>query len=354
MTSPATELARRLAEQAETVCRHYLSNGRRSGHYWSVGDVQNTPGQSLYVRLRGPSSGKGAAGKWTDAQTGEHGDLLDLIQLSCGLASLGDALDEAGRFLALPSHERRPATTAWTAKHFPAPSGSIEAARRLFGFSHPIAGTLAETYLRSRGLTTFGGTALRYHPAAYYRESRDAPRETWPALLGVVTDSAGAFRGVQRTYLDPKRGTKAPVGSPRRALGHLLGHAVRFGAASDTLAVGEGIETMLSLKEAIPALPVAAALSASHLAAFEWPSGLRRLYIARDNDPAGRRATETLQERAEAADIEVIELAPWRDDFNADLRRWSLAWLRERVTSQLAPEDRLRFAPSDAGRRPPA
>lgn len=343
MTSPAAELARLLAEQAEAVCRHYLSNGRRSGNYWSVGDVQNNRGQSLYVRLHGSSSGRRAAGKWSDGNTGEHGDLLDLIQLSCRLTNLGDTLTEARRFLALPSPARPSSATTAVGRSSPVSSGSIEAARRLLRFSRPIAGTLAEAYLLSRGLTAYSGTALRYHPAAYYRESRGAPRETWPALLGVVTDSAGAFRGVQRTYLDPKRATKAPVGSPRRALGHLVGHAVRFGAASDVLAVGEGIETVLSLKEAIPALPMAAALSAGHLAAFEWPSGLRRLYIARDSDPAGRRATTTLRERAEAAGVEVIGLVPWRDDFNADLRRWGSAWLRERVTSQLAPEDQQRF-----------
>ena len=66
----ASDLARRLAEQAETVCRHYLSNGRRSGSYWIVGDVRNTPGRSMFVRLKGPVSGKGAAGKWTDAALG--------------------------------------------------------------------------------------------------------------------------------------------------------------------------------------------------------------------------------------------------------------------------------------------
>jgi hypothetical protein len=64
--SYATEIAGRLAQNAEAVCRHYLSNGRREGRYWIVGDVANTPGRSLYVRLFGPESGKGAAGKWTE------------------------------------------------------------------------------------------------------------------------------------------------------------------------------------------------------------------------------------------------------------------------------------------------
>jgi hypothetical protein len=66
MSSHAAELAPRLARSAEAVCRYYLSNGHREGRYWIVGDVANTPGRSLYVRLYGPLSGKGAAGKWTD------------------------------------------------------------------------------------------------------------------------------------------------------------------------------------------------------------------------------------------------------------------------------------------------
>ena len=83
MPGDASELARRLAREAEAVCRHYLSNGKREGRYWMVGDVHNTPGRSLFVRLK--DSTKGPAGKWTDAATGEHGDLLDIIRESLGL-----------------------------------------------------------------------------------------------------------------------------------------------------------------------------------------------------------------------------------------------------------------------------
>jgi len=64
MVRDASELARHLAREAEAVCRHYLSNGKREGRYWMVGDVQNTPGRSLFVRLY--ESPKGPAGKWTE------------------------------------------------------------------------------------------------------------------------------------------------------------------------------------------------------------------------------------------------------------------------------------------------
>ncbi len=66
MPRDASELAHRLAREAEAVCRHYLSNGRREGRYWLVGEVRNTPGRSMFVRIKGPESGRGAAGKWTE------------------------------------------------------------------------------------------------------------------------------------------------------------------------------------------------------------------------------------------------------------------------------------------------
>jgi hypothetical protein len=108
IASQAADLARCLARDAEAVCRRYLSNGSRRGRYWVVGDVANAPGRSLFVRLTGPDSGKGAAGKWTDAATGQHGDLLDLIALNLGFEHLRDVLDEARSFLSLPRPQYQP------------------------------------------------------------------------------------------------------------------------------------------------------------------------------------------------------------------------------------------------------
>ena len=103
-------------------------------------------------------------------------------------------------------------------------------------------------------------------------------------------------------------------------MGNLLGHAVRFGIAHDVLAAGEGIETMLSLRLALPAMAMAAALSANHLAALDLPPTLRRLYIANDTDAAGDRALAALTERAAEAGVEVRALSPRRGDFNDDLQ----------------------------------
>jgi hypothetical protein len=333
MREDAATLARRLARNAEAVCRHYLSNGRREGRWWTVGDVANTPGRSLFVRLHGPEAGRGAAGKWTDAATGEHGDLLDLIARARGLDSLRDVLDEARRFLSLPAPQR-PEPRA------PVAAGSQDAARRLFHAGQPIKGTLAETYLRARGITYLDDLpALRFHPRCYYRADENAPVETWPAMLAAVTDLDGTITGVHRTWLARDGSGKAPVATPRRAMGRLLGNGVRFGVVQNVVAVGEGIETMLALRCIMPELPMIAALSASHLGALVLPASLCRIYVAQDYDEAGLRAAATLAEHAERHAIEAVALRPRARDFNDDLRQIGSAELAARVRVQLAPQD---------------
>ena len=295
---------------------------------------------------QGPASGRGAAGNWTDAATLEYGDLLDVIRESRGLLDFTDVAAEARRFLRLPRSDPDPASRP---ARIPAQPGSPEAARRLFAMSQPIARTLAERYLRDRGITALhDGGSLRFHPRCYYRLDDGSPTETWPAMIARVTDLDGRITGAHRTWLDPDgfdliRLGKAPIDTPRRAMGDLLGNAVRFGVAGEVLAAGEGIETMLSLRSALPTLPMAAALSANHLAAMLLPLTLRRLYIARGDDAAGEAAATALTERAEAAGIEALRLSPRLADFNEDLRAFGVDDLGAALRIQLAPQDVVRF-----------
>jgi hypothetical protein len=292
----------------------------------------------MFVRLSGPASGAGAAGRWTDSASTEYGDLLDVIRESCGFVDFRDVVEEARRFLCLPRPEpcrsSKPVRTAVSA-------GSPEAAGRLFAVSQPIRQTLVETYLRHRGIeVVHDAGALRFHPRCYYRPDDDTATETWPAMIAAVTNLSGAVTGVHRTWLSPDGSGKAPIETQRKAMGGLLGHAVRFGAADEILAVGEGIETMLSLRGALPAMPMAAALSANHLAALLLPLTLRRLYIARDADASGDMAFATLTERAEAAGIEAFALSPRTGDFNEDLQMFGPGALQAALRVQIAPMDR--------------
>ena len=266
-----------------------------------------------------------------------------------GFVDFKDVAEEARSFLSLPRAAPEPTSTRSSSSKSDASTGSVEAARRLFAMSQPIERTLAEAYLRRRGITALHGTgSLRFHPRCYYRPDEHSPTETWPAMIAAVTDLSGSVTGAHRTWLDPggfSEATlgKAPIDTPRRAMGDLLGHAVRFGVAGEVLAAGEGIETMLSLRCALPSMPMVAALSAAHLSAILFPGTLRRLYIARDNDPAGDGATATLIDRAQSAGIEALVLSPALSDFNEDLRLLGIDALRAAIRVQIAAQDVARF-----------
>lgn len=350
MTGSASELARRLGDHAEAVCREYLSNGHRSGNHWIVGDVRNTRGRSMHVRLT--TNAKGPAGKWVDEATSEFGDLLDVIRESCGLAEFRDVADEARRFLALPRPRPSAQTHSLGAQRQPAAArGSPDAARRLFAMSQPIAGTLAERYLAGRGILLAAfERALRFHPGCYYRDLVTGEMQTLPALIAAVTSLDGRITGLQRTWLNPNGDGKAQLPDPRRSLGNLLGNGIWLGlepgAPVPVMAAGEGFETMASLRTVMPALPVAAATSANHLAGLIFPPGCRRLYIAADADAAGRHGIRRLSQRAGEAGILTMVLRPQLGDFNDDLRQLGQAHLAAWLGDQLAQEDAHLLVPS--------
>ncbi len=339
MTLPTPgDLAQRLAEHAEAVCRRYLPNGSRSGNYWSVGDVYGTQGASLYVRLTGPTSGRRAMGRWADAATGEHGDLIDLIRINQGHDDWRETLEEARAFLSMPLPVEPQAPVSQSARD------TGEAARALFRAGRAMPGTPAATYLGGRGLShAIGLPALRYHPLCNHRLEKRPTRQL-PAMLAAVSDLSGRITGLSRTWLAPDGRAKADLAEPRRTLGALHGNGVRFpGTVPDILVAGEGLETVLSVHRMMPAIPHVAALSAAHLAALILPDGLRRLYVARDADAAGERAFAKLQARAEKTGILVFELVPAFDDFNDDLVRLGSRDMALNLAPQLAEDDAVAF-----------
>ena len=303
----------------------YLPNGRRTGSYWKVGDVTGAAGASLAIRLHS-IPGK-PAGKWTDFQSGEYGDLIDLIPEITNACGFRDIMDEARAFLKQPAICRnsqpasgRPAT----------PTDRTERAQRLWAIGRPVTGTPAQTYLRKRGITRFG-LALAWHEAVHYRDGPTDSLASAPALLARITDHADNLTGVARTFLDIERDTVADIIDPKRVMEQLMGQAVRFGEPSPLLlAVGEGIETVLSVGTALPELSLAACLSATHLGLFDVPDTVRELWILKDNDAAGARAAAHLRERLANRNIVIHAVEPVLGDFNDDLQAWGLQALCER------------------------
>jgi hypothetical protein len=126
---------------------------------------------------------------------------------------------------------------------------------------------------------------------------------------------------------------------------------VRFGIARNVLTAAEGIETALAIKTVMPDMPIIAALSAAHLAALILPPLLHRLYVACDNDEAGRLALERLRERSRSVAVDIRALMPKAEDFNADLLTLGADRLRDWLAEQLVPDDSQLFLFSDARRQ---
>jgi len=312
-----------LVANMEAVCRYYLSAGRKVGRYWIVGNIHNEAGQSMAVRLYDSNCER--IGLWVDYATGEHGDVFDLIGGATGINSFKNIMAEACGFLNMASssvlshqYSSSDHQQHWQRKE--QNSDSMHAARRLFDLAKPIKSTLAEKYLLQRSLTNLLQThSLRFLDRCYYTRE-DGKRFVLPALIAAITDGHGGITGVQKTWLSEDGHKNTEIPHNVKALGRIRGAAVRFGQAKALLLVGEGIETVLSLRVALPWLPMAACLSANHLAAFDLPAGLRHLLIAQDNDPPGRQAAIRLTARAQRIGIATRILTPKHDDFNTDLQ----------------------------------
>jgi phage/plasmid primase-like uncharacterized protein len=186
-------------------------------------------------------------------------------------------------------------------------------ARRLWKEAQPIAGTLAEIYLRGRGITCLLPETLRFHPSCWHGPTS----KRWPAMVGAVQGTG--LPAMHRTYLRPDGSGKAALYPDKMMLGATAGGAVRLTNAQGPLVVAEGIETALSLASGLLHAPatVWAALSTSGIRGLHLPPTASRLTIAPDGDKPGREAANALAERAHAQGWQVSQLpAPDCRDWN--------------------------------------
>ena len=235
--------------------------------------TRRAPRPSCASRTAGSARASPASGP--TPRPAEHGDLLDVIRETLGLTRFRDVADEARRFLNLPRPSPEKSISPRNA-----PARASSSAKRLLALCRPIDGTLAQTYLRRRGVTAFGGTEsppfppLLLLPRGRELADRRSGRHSLPPSPTCRTGSPASIAlGSTLSSAVADHG-KAPIENPRRSLGDIWTHAVRFGVAQDVMAAGEGIETILSLRSVLPALPMIAALSASNLAAVVFPATL--------------------------------------------------------------------------------
>jgi putative DNA primase/helicase len=174
-------------------------------------------------------------------------------------------------------------------------------------------------YLARRGLSVLS-PVLKGHPRCPYFNGGTKLLGRYPAVLAPITARDGQLESVQRIYdadLQPRKKILTPARS-------INGAAVRLFEPTDELAITEGVETALAVRQ-MYGLPVWAALSANGLATFQPPPGLIRLHIFGDNDAnfVGQAAANALAARiSRKGDIEVTMNTPpdvdtdWLDVLN--------------------------------------
>jgi hypothetical protein len=195
-------------------------------------------------------------------------------------------------------------------------------ARALWDEAIPIIGTLAETYLRGRGITCPLPDTLRFHADCWHGPTA----RKWPAMVALVEGAAGF--AIHRTYLVPNGQGKAQIEPNKMMLGCTRGGAVRLTEAQGALVICEGIETGLSLASGLLRAPATiwAALSTSGMQGLQLPSSAGRITIATDGDDAGRAAGHELAKRAHGLGWKVSILpAPDGRDWNDILQKRSVA-----------------------------
>jgi putative DNA primase/helicase len=202
----------------------------------------------------------------------------------------------------------------------------------------PAVGSLVEVYLKTRGITLPPPPSIRFLP----RQRNWNDGKTYPAMIALVQRVPGAddYAGLEPGHSLVDAGAhftflqgnavdgnvcKAATDASKLTLGQLRHGGVWLSAFEDIgeeLAVGEGIETALSVRQ-LTNLPAVAALSAAGMRSLRWPPQVRRLWIAADNDEAGLTAAEVLLGRALRAGLQAHIKVPARgqNDFNDLLRR---------------------------------
>lgn len=248
----------------------------------------------------------------------DDGRLLLNCKAGCAFLSILDAIKArgllGGDYRALP---HGPAELSRKKAEAEAEAAKVEKrALACWREALPIDGTIAETYLRGRGITCALPESLRYHPECWHPSAQRAP--------AMVARIDGLPRlAIHRTYLRPDGSGKAGLEPAKAMLGAALGGAVRVAGGGGPLVVAEGVETALSLPSGLlrASAQVWAALSTAGIASLRLPSAPASLIVAADGDAPGKAAGLKLADRAAALGWTVTMFpAPDGRDWNDVIR----------------------------------
>ena len=340
-------LQQRLAEQAKPLALQLL--GPPNPKLSSSTNLRYGKKGSLSIPIAGKH-----IGTWHSFESGEKGNLIQLIQHVTGL-SFKEALHYAGQYLGI-SPETSLLNNITSTKITPKEKSTelsqddhkaIARAQKLEKESLPIQGTLAERYLREhRAIQCELPDTFRYHPkVAYYHINEETgkikKKEFFPALICVAKDQTQQTQAVQVIYLDPKTANKAHLDIPKRTYGRVsLGSAVTINPGQSNVLIAEGPETGLSLAQAYPDATVMVALSASNFNNVKLLPEQKTLTICMDNDghnPMSQNAVTTAAKTHTEQGCTVYLAQPneIKQDFNDVLKQQGTEAIKQQVDSAM-------------------
>ena len=318
-----SEIEALLEARIEALAHELLPNGRKEGREWRVGSLAGEAGQSLAVHLGGAR-----CGWWKDFAGGEGGDALKLIAAVLFRGNLGAAIQWAKGWLGLDASdhrrmaqfrvEAREAAERRDAEASEAVARAQASARKRWHQGVPIAGTIVDRYLASRGidlriLMRANGAgkvpgALRFHPEVQYGYGEGAVRR--PAMLGAAMLLDGNHTATHRTWLKADGSAKADasdgIAKAKKVLGPFESAHIPLwkGACGDMtlrdvprgtdVYVSEGIEDGLTVACADPSLRVIAGISVGNIGALRLPPQLGAVVILAQNDRPGSDAAKAM------------------------------------------------------------
>lgn len=294
------------------------------------------------------------AGTWKNFETGESGNMIQLIQAQG--YSFKEALEYAGSFLGLSPEIAEPSRIKKNIEentkrivsveiHTEPDSNDKKAIAKAYKIaleSQPIKGTLAEQYLREhRKITCDLNDNYRFHPALYEPDTK----QRYPALIAIAKNQNQEIHAVQAIYLDEKTADKADIITKKRTYGRLRFGAAVFSNSFDKenkkfehIYLAEGTETALSILSANPNAKVAATLSVSNFNHTELESSIKSITVCMDNDGENAPSAKTVRKAAEmyaAKGIRVTISQPTiaKTDFNDVLKKEGIDGLRKALNN---------------------
>lgn len=273
---------------------------------------------SLAIYAQGPKRGL-----WYDFEAGVGGDPLGLVAY-VHRSSVADALSWSRRWLGhsagLLAGQRHPSAppiyTGESRRTRPSfPNWSEEMAIALWRSGRSPAGTAAEAYLKSRGLSLPVDAPLRFAPVAWRNPNNGPPG---PAMLAQLTrPETNEPVGIHVTYLRDDGSGKADGPGQKVILGRTgVVRLVPDEEVTVGLGLAEGIETSLAIMQRIGWRPVWAATSAGAIARFSVLSGIEALTLFADPDHAGIGAARVCASRWSEEGREVRIIRPPTGDWD--------------------------------------